>query len=186
MSVTNENDKDDNISPLEARVAFAGMIAEAGNWARAVWRLNPQFLDYYALNRLASIEDALYSYDIWDSVKEDYRTGKRTAVFYDKDSGRDIRKIVIANSHDELKLILLAEARSFVPNPNDHSPVMNHFFQYYGSRWISLGLPTCWQEFNGICVNPDYADSLSWDEGADGDKELISSFKDAPTDDDWD
>ena len=36
-------DKDEKtLSPLEARVAFAGMLDNAEKWAREVWRKNPQ------------------------------------------------------------------------------------------------------------------------------------------------
>ena len=180
--------KEWTMSPLEARVAFVGMMDETEDWARAIWRHNPQFLVFYKTNRLANIEDNLYSYDKWDSVREEYRTGKRTAVFYDKAAGKDVEKIVYANSREELKRILLAEARSFIPDPDDHSKVMSDYFDHYGTRWMSRGLPTRWQEFNGACLNPDYNGSLSWDDGADGDKELISSFEDAPEfdADEWD
>lgn len=35
-------DKDEKtLSPLEARVAFAGMLDNAEKWAREVWRKNP-------------------------------------------------------------------------------------------------------------------------------------------------
>jgi hypothetical protein len=187
MSDTNEND---TLSPLETRVAFVGMMDETEDWARAIWRHNPQFLDFYKTSRLANIEDHLYDYDKWDSVREDYRNGRRTAFFYDKAAGKDVEKIVYADSREELKRILLAEARSFIPDPDDHGKEMNEFFDEYGRNWMMRGLPTRWQEFFGACMNPDYNGSLSWDEGADGDKELISSFEDAPVseddDDEWD
>ena len=77
MSDTNEND---TLSPLETRVAFVGMMDETEDWARAIWRHNPQFLDFYKTSRLANIEDHLYDYDKWDSVREDYRNGRRTAL----------------------------------------------------------------------------------------------------------
>ena len=61
--------KEWTMSPLEARVAFVGMMDETEDWARAIWRHNPQFLDFYKTSRLANIEDHLYDYDKWDSVR---------------------------------------------------------------------------------------------------------------------
>lgn len=158
-------DKDEKtLSPLEARVAFAGMLDNAEKWAREVWRKNPQLREFYRMKTLAQIDDDLHSWDKWEDIRDDYRNGSYTAFFYNKATGRDIKKAIHANSREELKKILLAEARSFEPDPDDHRKVMREYFNDRGIDWMTRGLPTCWQEYDEACLNPGYDGSLSWDE----------------------
>ena len=159
-----ESTEEKTLSPLEACAAFAGMCGNAGKWARDVWRKNPQLKDFYRIKTLSQVDNALYTYDKWEEAREEYRNGSMTAYFYDKSSGKDIKKRIYANSKEELKKILLAEARSFEPDPDDHSRVMNKYFKDTGMDWMTRGLPTCWQDYDEVCRNPGYDGSLSWDE----------------------
>ena len=158
-------DKDEKtLDPLVASNAFCSMPKGAEAWARAAWKLNPQFKNFYRMKTLAQVDNALYTYDKWEEAREEYRNGSMTAYFYDKSSGKDIKKRIYANSKEELKKILLAEARSFEPDPDDHSRVMNKYFKDTGMDWMTRGLPTCWQDYDEVCRNPGYDGSLSWDE----------------------
>ena len=158
-------DRDEkSISPLDARAAFWDMLESAEGWARAIWKKNPQLKEFYRMKRLAQVDNDLYSYDKWEKTRDSYRNGRRTAYFYEKASGKDFEKTIYANSKEELKKILLASARSFEPDPDDHSKVMKEYFDGRGIDWMSRGLPSCWQKYDEVCLNPNYDGSLSWDE----------------------
>lgn len=91
------------------------------------------------MKTLAQIDDDLHSWDKWEDIRDDYRNGSYTAYFYNKATGRDIKKAIHANSREELKKILLAEARSFEPDPDDHRKVMREYFNDRGIDWMTRG-----------------------------------------------
>ena len=156
--------KEWTMSPLEARVAFVGMIDGTEKWARAAWKKNPQLRDFYQAKRLAQVDNDLYAYDKWADTRDDYANGRRIAYFYNKETGLKEEREIYADAKEELKEILLAGARSFEPDPDDYGEDMCDFFRDCGMDWMSRGLPTRWQEFDECCLNPDYDGSLSWDE----------------------
>ena len=148
---------------LEADIKFLGFIETVEGWARAVWKKNPQLLDFYKTVRLSQVAWDLDVYDKSEKVRGSWRKGQQV-VFYNNQEHKDESRVVKANSRDELKKILLDSVRSFVPDPDDMSPEMEDYFFDYGSDWMARWIPTCWQEYNEYCRNPDYDGSLSWDE----------------------
>lgn len=59
------------------------------------------------MKTLAQIDDDLHSWDKWEDIRDDYRNGSYTAYFYNKATGRDIKKAIHANSREELKKYFL-------------------------------------------------------------------------------
>lgn len=157
-----EKDVDKGFSKeLEADVQFLGYMEGVEAWARAAWKKNPQLLEFYKTVRLSQVATDLDQYDHFEKVREAWRNGRGVSFF----NGQKFEeRIVIVGTREELKKVLLDSVRSFVPDPDDMSPEMENYFFHYGSSWMDRGLPTCWQEYNSSCFNPDYDGSLSWDE----------------------
>ena len=146
---------------LVEKVKFLGYIEHTEAWARVAWKKNPQLLDFYKTVRLSQVAFNLDKYDKFDNEREAWRQGS-TLPFFNGEKFE--HRVVTAGSREELKKVLLESVRSFVPDPDDMSPVMENYFFDRGEDWMSRGIPTCWQEYNKYCFNPDYDGSLSWDE----------------------
>ena len=147
---------------LGGDVQLLGMMEGVEGWARAVWKKNPQLLDYYKTNCLSQVAGRLDEYDEFEGVRENWRNNGKPVCFF---NGKDFEwRTVKAESRGELKKILLDAVRSFVPDADNMSPAMESWFYEVGNNWMTKGCPTCWQEFNECCSNRDYDESLSWDE----------------------
>ena len=147
---------------LEGDVKFLGMMEGVEGWARALWKKNPQLLDFYKTNCLSQVAADLDDYDNSEGVRENWRKNGKPVSFF---NGRDFDwRNVKAGSREELKKILLDSVRSFVPNADDMSPEMEGWFWEVGNNWMINGCPTCWQDLYEYCGNPDYDGSLSWDD----------------------
>ena len=147
---------------LKGEAVFLGMIEGVEIWALQVWKKNPQLLDIYKTARLSSVADKLQNYDKDENLRFIW---KEIGVPVDFFNGNDFEwRTVKATSREELKKALMESARSFIPDAGKMSPGMESWFWNAGNHWISNGIPVRWQDFNEYCSNPDYDESLSWDE----------------------
>ena len=147
---------------LEGDVKFLGMMEGVEGWARAVWKKNPQLMDFYKTDRLATIAGKLSDYDNDETVRNTWKNTGRPLDFF---NGQDFEwRNIKAGSREELKKALMESARSFIPDADNMSPGMESWFWDTGIDWMNRGVPTRWQEFNEYCSDPDYDGSLSWDD----------------------
>ena len=58
---------------LEADIKFLGFIETVEGWARAVWKKNPQLLDFYKTVRLSQVAWDLDVYDKSEKVRGSWR-----------------------------------------------------------------------------------------------------------------
>jgi len=160
------DDSEQRANELLAEAAAAGTMKGFNTWARAAWKKNPQFLDFYKTKRLAHVAYLLKLYDAEERYRVSCRNGDFPIFIYDQETQSFFSEPVLAESREELQEYLLLEARSFIPDANDMSPAMDQFFTEYGIDWWFRGLPECWQEFDERCPNPGYQKekgTLSWD-----------------------
>lgn len=149
---------------LIAVASFAGVMQGFNQWARMVWKKNPQLLGYYKTKRLAWIAKQLELFETDSLYRASCGIGDFSIYPYDRESGKFSSEPVYAFSKEELQEYLLFEARSFVPDADDNSRAMEDFFTNYGKNWWFRGLPECWQEFDECCDNPGYQENtLRWD-----------------------
>lgn len=147
---------------LRGEAVFLGMIEGVEIWARKAWKKNPQLLDFYKTARLSSVAEKLQNYDKDEILRNICKDVGVPVDFFD---GKDFEwRNVKAENREQLKKALMDSARSFIPDANNMGPGMEMWFWNAGNHWMNSGIPERWQEFNEYCSNPDYDESLSWNE----------------------